>query len=131
NECTGIYQIAFELNAPNLFGGSKKANEWLADLKQKHNMTKVAVDFRNENAELNYHAEELESYRDYADSGGGNWTLGIIKDGRKRSFKSEQHLRKEEIEFNADDPNYLRENLEAIVEKLQIVINKLDDFNEK
>ncbi len=129
--CTGIYQIAFELNAPNLFGGSKKANEWLADLKQKHNMTKVAVDFRNENAELSYQAEELESYRDYADSGGGNWTLGIIKDGRKKSFKSEQHLRKEEIEFNADDPNYIRENLEAIVEKLQIVINKLDDFNEK
>lgn len=129
-DCTGIYQIAFELNAPNLFGGSKKANEWLADLKQKHNMTKVAVDFRNENAELNYQAEELESYRDYADSGGGNWTLGIVKDGRKKRFKSEQHLRKEEIEFNADDPNYLRENLQAVVEKLQQVINKLDDFNE-
>lgn len=128
-DCTGIYQIAFELNAPNLFGGSKKANEWLADLKQKHNMTKVAVDFRNENAELNYQAEELESYRDYADSGGGNWTLGIVKDGRKKRFKSEQHLRKEEIEFNADDPNYLRENLQAVVEKLQQVINKLDDFN--
>lgn len=131
NQSTGIYQIAFELNAPNLFGGSKKANEWLADLKQKHNMTKVAVDFRNDNAELNYQAEELESYRDYADSGGGNWTLGIMKDGRKKRFKSEQHLRKEEIELNADDPNYLKENLEAIVERLQIVINKLDDFNEE
>lgn len=130
NECTGIYQIAFELNAPNLFGGSKKANEWLADLKQKHNMTQVAVDFRNENAELNYHAEELESYRDYADSGGGNWTLGIIKDGCKKRFKSEQHLRKEEIEFNADNPNYLRENLQIVVEKLQQIIIKLDDFNE-
>lgn len=129
-DCTGIFQIAFELNAPNLFGGSKKANEWLADLKQKHNMTKVAVDFRNENAELNYQAEELESYRDYADSGGGNWTLGIVKDGRKKRFKSEEHLRKEEIEFNADDPNYLRENLQAVVERLQQVINKLDDFNE-
>lgn len=129
-ECTGIYQIAFELNAPNLFGGSKKANEWLTNLKQKHNMTKVAVDFRNENAELNYQAEELESYRDYADSGGGNWTLGIIKDGRKKRFKSEQHLRKEEIEFNADDPNYLRENIQAVVERLRQVINKLDDFNE-
>lgn len=131
NKSTGIYQIAFELNAPNLFGGSKKANEWLADLKQKHNMTKVSVDFRNENAELNYQAEELESYRDYADSGGGNWTLGIIKDGRKKRFKSEQHLRKDEIEFNADDPNYLRENLAAVVERLQQVINKLDDFNEE
>lgn len=129
-DCTGIYQIAFELNAPNLFGGSKKANEWLSDLKQKHNMTKVAVDFRNDNAELNYQAEELESYRDYADSGGGNWTLGIVKDGRRKRFKSEQHLRKEEIDFNADDPNYLRENLQAVVERLQQVLNKIDDFNE-
>ena len=127
----GIYQIAFELNAPNLFGGSKKANEWLTDLKQKHNMTKVSVDFRNDNANLNYQADELESYRDYADSGGGNWTLGIMKDGQKKRFKSEEHLRKEDVELNADDPNYLRNNLEAVVDRLQRIIGKLDDTNEE
>ena len=124
----GLYQIAFDLNAPNLFGGSKKANDWLNNLKEKHNMTKVAVDFRNENGELGYEEEELESYRDYADSGGGHWTLGVIENGRKRRYKSANHLRREEVEFDANDPNYLRQNLEYIIERLKEIINKLDDF---
>lgn len=128
---TGIYQIAFELNAPNLFGGRKKANEWLQDLKEKHNMTKVSVDFRNENAELNYHEEELESYRDYADSGGGNWTLGLIKDGRKKRFKSENHLRKTETEFDANNPKEIKENLQEVVDRLQLIIHKLDDLEDE
>lgn len=124
----GLYQIAFDLNAPNLFGGSKKANDWLSNLKEKHNMTKVAVDFRNENGELGYEEEELESYRDYADSGGGHWTLGVIENGRKRRYKSANHLRREEIEFDANDPNYLRQNLEYIIDKLKEITNRLDDF---
>ncbi len=124
----GLYQIAFDLNAPNLFGGSKKANDWLSNLKEKHNMTKVAVDFRNENGELGYEEEELESYRDYADSGGGHWTLGVIENGRKRRYKSANHLRREEIEFDANDPNYLRQNLEHIIDRLKEIINGLDDF---
>ena len=127
NEANGIYQIAFDLNAPNLFGGSKKANEWLENLKKKHNMTKVSMDFRNENAELGYERDELESYRDYADSGGGHWTLGVLKNGRKKRYKSANHLRREEIELDASDPKFLRQNLQYIVERLQIVINKLDD----
>tara|TARA_R110001583_G_scaffold59123_1_gene175976 strand:+ start:526 stop:1374 length:849 start_codon:yes stop_codon:yes gene_type:complete len=124
----GIYQIAFALNAPNLFGGRKKANEWLGELKKKHNMTKVAVDFRNERAALSYEAEELESYRDYADSGGGSWTLGILENGRKKRYKSEKHLRKEELDLNTDNPQMLRENTESIIRQLQEVLNRLDDL---
>lgn len=127
----GVYQIAFNLNAPNLFGGNKKANEWLSDLKEKHNMTRVSVDFKNDNAKLKYESEELESYRDYADSGGGSWTLGILKDGKKRRYKSQQHLRKAEIDINTENPNYLRENLSEIIQNLITVINKLDNFDEK
>jgi hypothetical protein len=130
-ESQGIYQIAFDLNAPNLFGGSKKANSWLKNLKERHNMTKVAVDFRNENAELGYEEEELESYRDYADSGGGHWTLGVLENGRKKKYKSASHLRREEIELDTNDPNFLRQNLQYIVERLQTVIAKLDDFKDE
>lgn len=130
-ESSGIYQIAFELNAPNLFGGSKKANDWLKNLKEKHNMTKVSVDFRNENAELGYEQEELESYRDYADSGGGHWTLGVLQNGRKKRYKSANHLRREEIELDTNDPGFLRQNLRYIVERLQLIIDKLDDFENK
>ena len=126
-ESHGLYQIAFDLNAPNLFGGSKKANEWLKNLKEKHNMTKVGVDFRNENANLNYEYEELESYRDYADSGGGSWTLGVLQNGRKKKYKSANHLRRQDVEFDADDPNNLRSNLEGVIKYLRGIIEALDD----
>jgi len=128
NESNGLYQIAFDLNAPNLFGGSKTATNWLTLLKEKHNMTKVGVDFRNENADLHYDNDELESYRDYADSGGGNWTLGVLQNGRKKRYKSINHLRKKEIEFDSKDPNFLRQNLNYIIERLQNVLNSLDDL---
>jgi hypothetical protein len=126
-ESAGIYQIAFDLNAPNLFGGLKKANEWLKILKEKHNMTHVAVDFRNENAELNYEHDELESYRDYADSGGGSWTLGVLQNGRKKKFKSVNHLRRKEVELNTNDPKETKRVLEIIIERLKSIIVLLDD----
>ncbi|WP_139220659.1 hypothetical protein [Salegentibacter flavus] len=126
-ESNGLYQIAFDLNAPNLFGGTKKANEWLRILKEKHNMSEVKVDFRNDSADLRYDGEELESYRDYADSGGGNWTLGVIKDGRKKQFKSANHLRRKETEFNADNPKSIKENLRNLIDRFSELINLLND----
>lgn len=128
-ESSGIYQIAFDLSAPNLFGGTKKANEWLKQLKEKHNMTQVSVDFRNENADLKYENDELESYRDYADSGGGNWTLGVLQNGRKKKFKSANHLRKQELKINTNDPREVKRILEAILERVRSIIISLDDNN--
>ncbi len=127
-DATGIFQIAFDLSAPNLFGGTKKANEWLKTLKEKHNMTNVSVDFRNENAELLYDEEELESYRDYADSGGGNWTLGVLQNGRKKKYYSVNHLRKKESELNTDNPNYIRDNLEEVKQLLIKLLKSIDDL---
>ncbi|WP_281979481.1 hypothetical protein [Tenacibaculum mesophilum] len=124
---SGLYQIGFDLNAPNLFGGSKKANEWLTTLKEKHNMTEVSVDFRNESADLTYNEEELESYRDYADSGGGKWTLGVIEDGRKKKYKSANHLRRKEMEFNADNPRTIKENLLVLIDRFRDLITNIDD----
>jgi hypothetical protein len=126
-ESVGIYQIAFNLNAPNLFGGSKKANEWLKNLKEKHNMSNVAFDFRNENSELSYDQEELESYRDYADSGGGSWTLGVLQNGRKKKYKSVNHLRRKEVEINTNDPREIKRALLIIIDRLQLIIDSLDD----
>lgn len=126
-ESVGIYQIAFNLNAPNLFGGSKKANEWLKNLKEKHNMSNVAFVFRNENSELSYDQEELESYRDYADSGGGSWTLGVLQNGRKKKYKSVNHLRRKEVEINTNDPREIKRALLIIIDRLQLIIDSLDD----
>jgi hypothetical protein len=128
HEARGIYQIAFNLNAPNLFGGSKKANEWLSSLKNVYNMTEVGVDFRNNDAELKYDEEELESYRDYADSGGGSWSLGILQtNGRKKRFRSENHLRTKEIEFDASNPKKIKQTLNDILSWLVNIANDLAD----
>lgn len=126
-ESSGIYQIAFQLNAPNLFGASKSANEWLKTLKEKHNMSRVGVDFRNDNARLTYDPDELESYRDYADSGGGNWTLGVLQGSRKRRYQSFNHLRRKEFDITTTDPKYVKRNFRELIQRLQQVIETFVD----
>lgn len=123
----GIFQIAFKLNAPNLFGGSKKANEWLKELKDKHNMTSIGVDVKNENAALTYDQDELESYRDYADSGGGEWTLTVLQSQRKKKYKSKNHLRRKDLEIEDDSPGFILKNIETVIQKMSEIIS---NFNE-
>lgn len=123
----GIFQIGFKLNAPNLFGGSKTANAWLKELKTKHNMTSVGVDVKNENAALTYDSEELESYRDYADSGGGEWTLTVLQSKRKKKYKSSNHLRKKDLELDDDSPRFVLKNIDSLIEKMSKIISSLND----
>ena len=123
----GLYQIGFDLNAPNLFGGSKKANEWLKTLKEKHNMSEVSVDFKNESADLTYDKDELESYRDYADSGGGNWTLGVMESNRKKQYKSSNHLRRKDMDFNGDNPKSVKENIIVLIDRFKALVENIDD----
>ena len=126
-ESNGIFQIAFKLNAPNLFGGSKVANQWLKELKDKHNMTTVGVDVRNENAALTYDEEELESYRDYADSGGGEWTLAVLQKGRRRKYKSANHLRQKDLDLENDSPSFILRNIEDVFRKMIDIFDSLND----
>jgi hypothetical protein len=123
----GIYQIAFKLNAPNLFGGSKKANEWLTTLKEISNMTTVAVDVRNDRASLKYDPEELESYRDYADSGGGSWTLKVLQNNIPKSYKSSEHLRHKELDLEDDSPGFIINNIGFIIEKMKNIFDILNE----
>lgn len=127
----GIYQIAFNLTAPNLFGGTKKANEWLKHLKDKHNMSSIAFDIRNDRAELNYDREELESYRDYADSGGGNWTLGILQPNhKKKRFSSINHIKTKEVDFYPGHLSEIRKSIRDILYFLIMIIEELDSGDE-
>ena len=123
----GIFQIAFKLNAPNLFGGGKRANEWLRELKARHNMTSIGVDVKNENAALTYDQEELESYRDYADSGGGEWTLTVLQASRKKKYKSANHLRKRDLEIDDDSPRFILNNIQTVIQKMSEIITTFND----
>ncbi len=122
----GVFQIGFQLNAPNLFGARKKANEFLGELKEKHNMTKVGIDLQNKNGNLKYNSEELESYVEYSDAGGGNWTLSVLKNGKKKEYKSSNNLRKTKLETDLGE---FRSNLEKLREILISVIKDLDDLS--
>lgn len=126
-ESEGIYQIAFNLTAPNLFGGSKAANEWLTVLKQRHNMSSVAVDVRNDQAKLTYDHDELESYRDYADSGGGSWTLGVLQNRHKKKYSSEGLFLQKEIELESDEPQTVAGALGNIFRTLLDFVNSLGE----
>ena len=127
NEAQGLYQIAFSLHAPNLFGGSKKANEWLRELKKRHNITRYSFDLRNEKGRLYYEKDELESYRDYADSGGGEWTIGIFdKEKRKRKYKSIDHIQKKSIEL---DNSLLKNITKNVMNLTGVLIRLLKKFN--
>lgn len=127
DKSSGIFQIAFKLNAPNLFGGSKKANAWLKELKDIHNMTSIAIDVKNENAALTYNREEIDSYRDYADSGGGDWTLTVLQENRKKKYKSTNHLRRSNLEVEESTPKFVRKNINLIIQKMAAIILKFND----
>jgi hypothetical protein len=127
DKSSGIFQIAFKLNAPNLFGGSKKANAWLKELKEIHNMTSIAIDVKNENAALTYNREEIDSYRDYADSGGGDWTLTVLQENRKKKYKSTNHLRRSNLEVVESTPKFIRQNINLVIQKMAAIILKFND----
>jgi hypothetical protein len=125
-ESEGLFEINFELNAPNLFGAYKSANEFQKELKSIYNQDAVKFGIENKNANLKYDTETLESFRDYADSGGGHWLLKILKNGRKRVIKSYQNARSLKIDF-IDSVQDLKDHKE----KLLIFIREIVKGEEK
>lgn len=125
NECSGVFKIGFNLTAPNLFGGSKVANVWLSELKEIHNMTNVNFEIINEQARLRYDSDELESYRDYADSGGGSWNLKVMMGSRPRYFKSSQNIRKKDVEIASDNPKFVKNNIGSIITEIKDFIKNI------
>jgi hypothetical protein len=65
-----VYQVEFDLSAPNMFGASVSANEALAQLKQGFNITSARTTLENVAGQLDLQTrrEQIDSYREYADS---------------------------------------------------------------
>ncbi len=95
-------------------------------------MSKVSVDFRNDNHELLYdkwnqiHTEimlilvveigHLAFFR---------------KNNRKKKYSSSKHLRTKEIDLDVSNPNELRRSLVNLLNYMIDIVNKLDNGNEK
>lgn len=121
----GIYRIAFKLNAPNLFGATKKANEIVKTLQKETNMTEATFDLRNKNSNLKINREDLDSYRDYADSGGGEWTLGVLENKHKKKYSSKKFVKTIDLECNSENKHLIEERLDNIIANLDGLIEDL------
>lgn len=94
-----VFGLSFTLKSPNLFGARMRANEALRATRDQYNNTEVQVRLKNEHGELRLPEEEVESYRDYADRGGGDWELDVRQEGRRRRVKSSSRAVKISIEI--------------------------------
>ncbi len=119
-----VYRVAFKLSAPNLFGADKKANDRLKELQRDHGITGVSIGLENDRGNLNCttNRDEIESYRDYADDGGGSWIL-IISDGEKREqVKSTDKSRIVEEDIQPSPPPTSEGAAKSLKDKLKSIL---------
>lgn len=87
NEAENVFALSFLLNSPNMFGAEIKANEALKDLRGVFNNTRVKISLENEKGDLKVPPAAIDTYRDYADKGGGEWAITARPKGRSRKKK--------------------------------------------
>ena len=96
----GIFRLSFNLQSPNLFGADQKANESLKKLQEVFNNTETRITLANQGGDLKIPKDIVETYRDYADKGGGNWELVTKRKNKKRKIKSSDKSIKVTVEFD-------------------------------
>ncbi|MBA7526896.1 hypothetical protein ES705_19067 [subsurface metagenome] len=95
----GVFALTFNLVSPNLFGASSNANDALKKMQELFNNNRAAVSLYNDKGKLKIPKERVESYREYADGGGGNWKITVqTKKKRKRTYKSAERALKITVE---------------------------------
>lgn len=94
----GVYEIAFTLNSPNLFGGYNDTNDMLRQISDTYNNNQTTIKLDSKKAQLVNIKKENRQLKDaveYASAGGGDWTLVVAtKDAKKRTFKSKHNIKK-------------------------------------
>ncbi len=116
-EAEGIYSLTFHLTSPNLFGASSKANEGLRDLQKLYNNNRVSISLYNDMANLKIPKDLIDSYREYADEGGGDWKITTKKARGKRTHKSADKARKITLESESDESSFeiLKEAMQQLL----------------
>lgn len=127
----GVFNLKFDLLPPNLFGSRLSANKMMEDAKEKYNISSMQVALTNKNGNLKVTKTEFESYRDYADLGGGSWELGLRKGKRNIRVKSSQKIAKANYNIGDSSPEYVQKSLKKIVNDLQALLRKFDDLKNR
>lgn len=81
-----IYMLRFELSSPNLFGNLFKTNELLKKVKELQNSELTTFQFNNKQGGLRITKEELQDTVEYANNGGGTWTMKLVPRGEKKKI---------------------------------------------
>lgn len=87
NQYPYLFSIKFELNAPNLFGANSKANESLKEIKDIFNNTSATFVMKNKQGKLKASKNNIQTFIDYCENGGGNWETTVAKEVKKQNTK--------------------------------------------
>lgn len=131
SEADGVFNVKFDLLPPNLFGSRLSANKMMQEAKSKFNISSMSVALTNKNGNLHVTRDEFESYRDYADLGGGKWALKLRKGRKSKLVKSEQKIAKVNYNIGDSSPEYVQKSIRKIISDLQKVLRKFDDLNQR
>jgi hypothetical protein len=118
-----IYSLSFLLNSPNFLCANEEANNALKGIRKVFNNTRVRIDLENEQGKLKAPREVLETYRDYADKGGGEWTITTktAKQGA-RKLKHVSSQRAIKIPAEKKDGQTMIERLKSVYERFRRII---------
>lgn len=94
-----VYSIKFELNSPNLFGGTLKTNDLLKGLTEVFHNTKTGFEIKNQKGNLSVPRDELQDMVDYAERGGGNWEIKTKEPRRRRPKRHKSSDKVKRISF--------------------------------
>ena len=97
-----IKSVEFDLVSPNILGANFSVTDLLKSIKYKYNASRYVTKMINEDESININPDDprLKGAAQYAESGGGNWTIkGRLKNSKKmRKIQSQNMSRKIMIE---------------------------------
>jgi len=120
---TKIFKLELCLKAPNLFGASVKANEYMEERKRELNINKMKVELDNDIGELKITRDNMDDFIEYAAEGGGHYILDYSDGQRRKKLSSSNNSKVIVLPSELDEVDYPR-----IVEEMkQFEINKTDN----
>jgi hypothetical protein len=91
-ESEGIYSLRFKLESPNMLGAAIRARGFLKRIQKSFNNNKFETRLVNSEGNLEVPQNRVEPFVEYADQGGGSWSVLVGKDGKKKAYTSSQNV---------------------------------------
>lgn len=87
-----VYEVELILKAPNMFDVSDNADSFVRAIENITNAKTVAVKLNNDEGKLEIKKENIDTYVQYANAGGGEWVIKrkTKEEGKKTTIKSSQ-----------------------------------------